>query len=733
MQSLNNANAMVTMAVKKGRSSDLYYSNGKFEIKKGTEVLYTYETKQEVIDHIMTHGDLIPDSLVPASKDSSTAISDLVSKFSARTHNLAVLPPESSISPQKASENVEDDTDDSSEEVDEDPSDASEELSSDEDSEELSPVELSDEDDEPEEEKPVKKTSGQLDFSLDFSSTPDSSTSKNKKKSAQDIANEAIGISVDGKTSKSKSSQTTSPKASTAEKPAEKASAKKASGKKASDKKKGKGKTSGKKAAEVLGTMESKEKMKKKLEGKDIAPTKEPAAKKDRKKKEVFEKETEVDLVTSLGYSPKDVRQEKKPMTVQLLVERMKNNEIDWKTFFQRSPDMWTPIQKSKLIESIFMGIHINPLVFDAANPNNWLVVDGLQRLSTIRHFVIGMMKSTKTGMMKSKLKLTGLRGLPDLNGKTYESLPRELQRQLNEYAFDTTILLEGTPDEVKFEIFERTNTGGLKLSEQEIRNALYRGPMTQLIREIIEEGVFGQTTHELISAKRSADQEMILRHFAVRVFYSEYTGDNKMFFNKALKEFNKYSPEKLKDLESDFVDALVTAYKIWDRYTFRKVTYGKDIKDSYQFSRTLYEVISVCLANLPRESRDRLVEMKEDVRAAFDYMFNDETEFVNSLSIRTNDPKVMRTRMQYVKDAFDDLLAGTFFAPSEETSTSDVESSEEKVEEPSETQSVEAQDESSQDDSESEAKSDDESEDDAPEEDESGEDTDKSEDSSDE
>jgi len=668
-QTAQSANAMVTMAMKKGRVSDLYFLNGKFEIKKDGTVYFEFASKEEVVQHILTYQDLIPNSAVSGSEKSSNMISDLVKKFSSRTHDLSVL----GDSQPESQESAEEDSDEDSE--DDEDSEFQADSATDEDAEDASSDDSSEEDDG---EEPVQQSvTPRPSFDLGFSGepTPDSSSSKKKGKSAQEFANAAVGITVDTKTSKGKTSaKKAGKKAAKAAKTTAKASESK--GKKTP------------KTAEVLGTMESKEKIKEKM-SKDVAPTKEP--KKSRSKKEVFEKETTVDLITTLGYSPKDIRQEKKPITVQLLADRMKNNEINFKTFFQRSPDLWNAAQKSKLIESIFMNIHIPPLVFDAANPACWLVVDGLQRLSAVRHFILGMDKDTKLGKKPSKLKLVGLRALPDLNGKTYDTLPRDLQRQLNEFAFDITVLLPGTPDDIKFEIFERTNTGGLKLSEQEIRNALFNGPMTTIIKDVIDDGMFGQSTHELVPSKRSADQELILRHFSIRVYQSEYTGDNKTFFNKAMKDFNKFEVEKLETLKYEFVRAMFTAYSIWDKYSFRKVNYGelvngKPMKDSHPFSRTLFESITVCLANLSHEDRERLIGMKDDVRAAFNYMFDDEKEFVSSLTHRTNDPKVMRQRMQYVKEAFDDLLAGTFF--SSEESAENAKASED-VSEPNQTEEV--------------------------------------------
>ena len=117
------------------------------------------------------------------------------------------------------------------------------------------------------------------------------------------------------------------------------------------------------------------------------------------------------------------------------LVARLRNKEIDMNTEFQRHADLWDQKKMSRLIESILIRFPLPAFYFDGSDESNWLVVDGLQRLSSIRKFVI-----------QKEMKLSGLEFLTNLNGQTYEQLDRMYQRRIDECNVVTYVIKPGTP-----------------------------------------------------------------------------------------------------------------------------------------------------------------------------------------------------------------------------------------------------------------------------------------------
>jgi len=164
------------------------------------------------------------------------------------------------------------------------------------------------------------------------------------------------------------------------------------------------------------------------------------------------------------------------PMSIGELVNLYKDKELDIHPEFQRIY-RWTDSQKSKLIESILLGIPL-PSIFVAQREDGvWDVVDGLQRLSTIFSF-FGIYEDEKGEIMPA-LKLTSTEYIPSLNGiywshpeEEYE-IPSELKRTFKREKIDIKIIKKESDENTKYDLFQRLNTGGTELSEQEVRNCL--------------------------------------------------------------------------------------------------------------------------------------------------------------------------------------------------------------------------------------------------------------------
>jgi hypothetical protein len=241
------------------------------------------------------------------------------------------------------------------------------------------------------------------------------------------------------------------------------------------------------------------------LESRGVVPANAPNAKPDMESDvETTPDGTEYeDTDITKPFNPTLINIITKQMSLDILIRRMREGEVDLSPDFQRA-EVWKPTAKSRLIESLLIRIPLPAFYMDATNEDNWLVVDGLQRLATLRDFVI-----------KKTMKLEALEFLTQFQGLKYDDLPRNYQRRIEETQVTVYLIERGTPPEVKFNIFKRINTGGLPLSAQEIRHALNQGPVVQYLKQLADSKEFLQATDKGVSDKRMAARECVLRYLA--------------------------------------------------------------------------------------------------------------------------------------------------------------------------------------------------------------------------
>lgn len=196
-------------------------------------------------------------------------------------------------------------------------------------------------------------------------------------------------------------------------------------------------------------------------------------------------------------FDPSKIDIDMKTMELSSIIERLEYNEINMNTDFQRKSGLWTDVQKSQLIESLLLRIPIPAFYFDGGIKDNWLIIDGLQRITALKKFVID-----------GDLRLSGLEFFHDLEGMKYTELPRTFIRRIKETNIVAYIVKGGTPANVKYHIFKRINTGGLELKPQEIRHALYQGPATDLCKKFAKFSEFQMATTYSIKDDRMMVQK---------------------------------------------------------------------------------------------------------------------------------------------------------------------------------------------------------------------------------
>ncbi|MDJ0693444.1 DUF262 domain-containing protein [Mastigocoleus sp. MO_188.B34] len=293
------------------------------------------------------------------------------------------------------------------------------------------------------------------------------------------------------------------------------------------------------------------------------------------------EEEEEYEKKT-FNYDPEKINIVTKEPTIDLLLRRIDEEALNLAPDFQRQAGIWNIEAKSRLIESILIRIPLPAFYIDGTNEEEWLVVDGLQRLSTLKQFV-----SDRT------LKLTGLEYLIELEGKTYDELERRYQRRIEETQVTVYLIAKGTPLEVKYNIFKRINTGGIPLSNQELRHALNPGQATKFLERLAKCGEFARLVELGESRKkRMDDREFVLGFLAFKLTsYKEYQdGDRDTFLNQGLVKANQLSETELKNIENDFKKAMIAAFDIFGDNAFRKQS--KSNKRKFPLNKALLGIL---------------------------------------------------------------------------------------------------------------------------------------------
>ncbi|NEP41697.1 MAG: DUF262 domain-containing protein, partial [Okeania sp. SIO2H7] len=283
---------------------------------------------------------------------------------------------------------------------------------------------------------------------------------------------------------------------------------------------------------------------------------------------------------------------------------------------------------KSRLIESIIIRIPLPAFYVDGTNEENWLVVDGLQRLSALRQFVSD--KSDK------RLKLIGLELLTELEGKTYDELDRKYQRRIEETQVTVYLIEKGTPLEVKYNIFQRINTGGEPLVRQEIRHALNPGPALKLLAELANSSEFKKVVslgHD--SKKRMQDREFVLGAIAVmRTSYQIYDRMGRdAFLDDAMKQINKLPENEIKEIENQFKRTIVACYKTGVYQAFRKPPPKKRKFTANPVNKALFEAWFFNINKLNDQQIEKLKLKKEDLIKRFNESVSKNSIFFKSIS----------------------------------------------------------------------------------------------------
>ncbi|OWY22359.1 hypothetical protein B6N25_07155 [Sphingobacteriales bacterium TSM_CSS] len=348
-------------------------------------------------------------------------------------------------------------------------------------------------------------------------------------------------------------------------------------------------------------------------------------------------------------FDPSLINIDTKTPSLDTLIKRIAHDEIllNTETYFQRRPNLWDATKQSRLIESILIRFPLPAFYFDGSDNQRWLVVDGLQRLSSIQNFVL---------KKENPLKLINLEFLTQLEGKTFSELSRDLQRVIEETTVVIYVINPGTPVDVKFNIFKRINTGGLVLTAQEIRHALFQGAPATFIAELAELPEFIEATDNALSNNyRMIDRDFANRFLAFYLFgYENYQPDLDTFMSKAMAAIYRMNEEEKEKIKADYKAALQLSKVVFGKNAFRKFYPESTIRNP--INKAIFDSIVPQFARLTPDERIIIEKNKEEMLEYFTLMLNN-VDFNRAISSATGDTSRVRQRHEEIKHILQSIL----------------------------------------------------------------------------
>ncbi|MCI6051748.1 DUF262 domain-containing protein [Phocaeicola plebeius] len=345
-------------------------------------------------------------------------------------------------------------------------------------------------------------------------------------------------------------------------------------------------------------------------------------------------------------FNPNEIDVDISTVNLGSLIDQLENDEIDLQPDFQRVTDVWDNVKKSRLIESILLGLPLPSFYFSEDPVSQKLsIIDGLQRICAIRDFVLEK---------ENPLKLEGLQFLKNFDGFTFSQLARPEVKRIKSLKITMNTLRKGTPLDVKYIIFQRVNTAGVPLTPQEMRHALNQGPAAIFIKELADMESFKKATNYSVESKRMQDRDFVNRFIAFFIGYQDYMGDLDMFLNDKMGELNKMTSEQRDDIRVSFDKAMKCCYEIFKKDTFRKRYKQEDRRKP--ISKSVYDTLSVNIAWLSDEERKLLLKNTEAFKAGMIRLFNDK-KFDFSITTGTGKKYNVEQRFTMVKSLIKEII----------------------------------------------------------------------------
>jgi hypothetical protein len=341
-----------------------------------------------------------------------------------------------------------------------------------------------------------------------------------------------------------------------------------------------------------------------------------------------------------------------KDFSIREFSSMLQDGDLELQPEYQRKY-VATPKIASKLIESVLMDVPIPVIYLAEEQDGSYSVIDGQQRLTSFLSFINGKYPNGDI------FKLTGLKVFKELNRKPFTDLDKEFQNKIRKTTLHTIVIKKESNEDVKFEIFERLNTGSIKLNEDEIRNTVYRGEYIKLLAELEENETFHKIVQKDNYKNRMIYRGMILRFFAIsEKSYLNYQPSMKQFCNKELRDNRHLSPEKAKEYRNRFLDCLDLVKVVFGDTAFRRYIPSNNEEQGYwTTTRINMALFDIQMCGFVNYSKNEILRNADYIREAMLELMTNNQSFIDSILLQTSDKDVLKKRFKIWLEKLDEIV----------------------------------------------------------------------------
>jgi hypothetical protein len=295
---------------------------------------------------------------------------------------------------------------------------------------------------------------------------------------------------------------------------------------------------------------------------------------------------------------------------IKSLKDQVEDGSIILADEFQRRR-VWDDAKSSRLIESLLINVPIPVCYFAELEDGSYSVIDGQQRLTAIYRY------------LNNEFSLKSLKVRPDLNKKRFHDLGSVDSRTIKNRSLRCIVILKESDPDIRFDVFDRLNSNVVKLNPQELRNSMYRGDLSKLIKTLSTDEKFKEIRRVKDVDKRMQDCEMVLRFFAFYFQPESYRGFLAKFLDDYLDQHRRMSVQDLGQHEAIFKRVMDDVYFVFGPNAFRRYDAGRNQWDTV-VNKSIYEIITLYFARIDsdviRSLRSEIIESLKKLCADRDF-----------------------------------------------------------------------------------------------------------------